>query len=124
MAKLPSNTNIMDAVISLTKDVAKNQATQDQRHRQYSSEFKDIKMRQDHTNGNVKDLLLWQSNTMAAEKAVNEYKEKELKEKGAQVSTSPKVPEVSGVDWSKWVPFIITVAAALVAIGGAVSNGN
>lgn len=121
MTNKPTNTqqlgNIMDAVMSLTKDVAKNQAVQDGRHKEYKKEFAAMQARQDHTNGNVKDLLLWQSNTLAAEKAVEDYRAKESirarEEQGAQSGSNPKVT-------SNWLWILVAVAAALIAIGQAI----
>jgi hypothetical protein len=105
--KAPTNGNIMDAVMSLTKDVAKNRAVQDARHEQYSDEFKSIETRQNYTNGNVKDLLLWQSNM----KAVDDYK----KTQEAQVGTNLKV---SGWDWKAYLALLATIATILAGILG------
>lgn len=68
--KTPTNTTILKAIMELSNNVAENQALADSRHLEYSKEFKSMQKRQDHTNGSVTDLLLWQSNM----KAVDAYK--------------------------------------------------
>jgi hypothetical protein len=114
MAPRPTNQEqlgeIMEAIVSLTRDTAKNQAIQDARHEQYSEEFKKIEARQNYTNGNVKDLLLWQSNM----KAVDDYK----KTQEAPSSSNPKAP----FNWSAYIPYAITLAIALIAIGQYLAN--
>lgn len=106
MAKAPTLTDIKKILVD-------GQKLQDERHVQYTREFEAIQKRQDYTNGNVKDLLLWQSNTLAADKAVEDYKSRQE----AQSSSNPKV------EWGKLLPYAVALCAALIAIGQAVGNG-
>jgi hypothetical protein len=105
MAKSPTLTDIKNLI-------AAGQRTQDERHQMYAQEFEEIKKRQNYTNGNVKDLLLWQSNTLAAQQAVEEYKKKQE----AQSSSNPKA------DWTRWLWIAVALAAALIAIGQALGG--
>lgn len=88
MAKLPNNQVIVDLLTD--------------QHEEVRDRLKKVEEQVKYTNGQVRSLNEWRASVIAVEED----------RKGARPSSDPKVS-----DWSKWIPFLIALAVALIAIG-------
>lgn len=106
---------ILKAINSLGRELSGIKRENERRHIEntkrfdtIAADFIEVKKAQDYTNGNVRNLLLWQSNMQAVE----EYK----KQQEAEQASNPKdLSTVKGILWA-----IGIIIAAVVAFLGTV----